>query len=214
LPRRRVRFFELQRLFPPNDPLANALFRLCVLREDLHLEMRVLCTEGIEALEHHDQYLWRIYFVRRVALSLAEADEILGLRLIDDFLRDPPPTVRRSDIAQAIQQRRQLRRCIKRIRLVRNRLVAHLDERHCAELLRTQRDFSGPIQIGERITDTVFRLPSHALTTALLPGTITAANFVSATLEFITRLHTAHLAAMSAIDHLMFAHIHATGGWS
>jgi len=46
-----VRIVVLRKWFPPDDPLAAKIARLCILREDLLIEMHGVYTESITELD-------------------------------------------------------------------------------------------------------------------------------------------------------------------
>ena len=70
----RTRIVTLSKWFPPNDPLASKIARLCILREDFHLEMTGVYTEGIRELDGLSQEWRRLYFFRNLVRTLREIE--------------------------------------------------------------------------------------------------------------------------------------------
>ena len=63
--------------FPPDDRLATIMAQLCVLREDLYLELEGLKEDVIEPLDHNGaNYRW-IYFFRNSMKTLFEIRSVV-----------------------------------------------------------------------------------------------------------------------------------------
>ena len=76
----RVRIVKIRKWFPPHDPLAAKIARLCILREDLLLEMHGVYTEDIGELDEHSPQFRRMYFLRnliRTQMELSGAVQVL-----------------------------------------------------------------------------------------------------------------------------------------
>jgi hypothetical protein len=75
-----VRIVVLRKWFPPNDPLSAKIARLCILREDLLIEMDGMLAEDIEELDGHSAQFRRMYFHRnllRTQMELSGAIQVL-----------------------------------------------------------------------------------------------------------------------------------------
>ncbi|MBZ5697726.1 MAG: hypothetical protein LAN18_04190 [Acidobacteriia bacterium] len=72
-----VRTVVLRKWFPPHDPLAAKIARLCILREDLLLEMHGLRTEDIEELDGLSPMFRKMYFLRNLARTQMELSSAL-----------------------------------------------------------------------------------------------------------------------------------------
>src|SRR5271169_3423050 len=70
----RTRIVKLTKWFPPNDPLAAKVARLCILREDFLLEMSGVYTEEINQLDGHSQEWRKLYFIRNLVRTLREIE--------------------------------------------------------------------------------------------------------------------------------------------
>lgn len=67
--------------FPANDPIATSMARLCILREDLYLELRGMVREDIPTLDACSGTWREIYFFRnlsRTILEIRSAIEVLS----------------------------------------------------------------------------------------------------------------------------------------
>ena len=67
-----IRPVRLNKWFPPHDPLATIVARLCILREDFALEMRGMMAEHIIPLDEHSAQWRRLYFFRNIVRTLSE----------------------------------------------------------------------------------------------------------------------------------------------
>lgn len=79
----RTRIVKLTKWFPPNDPLAAKVARLCILREDFLLEMNGVFTEGIKELDGLSEEWRRLYFIRNLIRTLREVESGMQ-RLLSD----------------------------------------------------------------------------------------------------------------------------------
>jgi hypothetical protein len=78
------KIIKLRKWFPPDDPLAVPVARLCILREDFLLEMLGTTIEDIPLLDEHSPEWRRMYFLRNIFRTLME---ILGV--IQGLLSQP-----------------------------------------------------------------------------------------------------------------------------
>src|SRR5437867_3698885 len=68
-----VRSIKLRKWFPPDDPIAAAVARLFLLREDFHLECLAMAAEEVKLLDGNGP-LWRhMYFLRQIMKTMMEA---------------------------------------------------------------------------------------------------------------------------------------------
>jgi len=79
----RVSIVKLRKWFPPHDPLAAKIARLCILREDLLTEMQGVYTEDIDELDGHSAQFRRMYFLRSLIRTQAEVSGALQTLLKD-----------------------------------------------------------------------------------------------------------------------------------
>ncbi len=77
MPRIQVRPIRLRTWFPPQDPVATMAAMLCVLREDLLLELYGITNEEIERLDDNHPAYRRTYFWRNSLRTLEEIQKVL-----------------------------------------------------------------------------------------------------------------------------------------
>ena len=70
----RTRMVRLTKWFPAHDSLAAKIARLCVLREDFHLEMNGVFEETVKELDGLSEEWRRLYFVRNLIRTLREIE--------------------------------------------------------------------------------------------------------------------------------------------
>jgi hypothetical protein len=69
-----TRIAKLTKWFPPNDPLAAKIARLCILREDFLLEMKGVFTQRFQELDGTSEEWRRLYFIRNLIRTLREIE--------------------------------------------------------------------------------------------------------------------------------------------
>src|SRR5437016_4202575 len=80
--------FNLRKLFPPDDEFATCIARLCLLREDLWLEIKGIVAGPFDSLDTNT-VVWRHnYFFRNSIRTLQEIVSALHtLRSVPEFKR-------------------------------------------------------------------------------------------------------------------------------
>jgi hypothetical protein len=71
------RHITVSRWFPANDEIAASMARLCVLREDLYLELQGMKYEPIPLLDECSADWREIYFFRNTMRTLAEITRVI-----------------------------------------------------------------------------------------------------------------------------------------
>lgn len=79
----RIKHINLCKWFPSDDPIANAVARLCILKEDLSIEMEGVVADKIENLDKTSINTRKLYFVRNSVRTLHEI-----VKAIDDLQKD------------------------------------------------------------------------------------------------------------------------------
>ena len=84
----RIYQFNLRKIFPPDDEFATCIARLCILREDLSLEIKGIVAGPFDSLDTNT-IAWRHnYFFRNSVRTLQEiASALHGLRSVPEFKR-------------------------------------------------------------------------------------------------------------------------------
>jgi hypothetical protein len=198
----RLRLFKLGRVFPAADSLSNVLFRLAVLRDDLVLEVLGLTQESDTFLDRGDSTCRKLYFLRRICLTLHAMQDVLKSPAINDFCKAPP-----SDLAKGVSQliidaKRGLKKAENDLGLARNKASGHLDEETFQRLLRDESDFDGLIQLGARVRDSFYRLPCLATMGAVVRPVRDRQEFdreMGSLLEMTSRLTNTAIIAVDAL---------------
>src|SRR5258708_38104355 len=96
-----VHQMKLRKWFPPRDRFAACVMRLCILREDLFIEMAGVQATQIKKLEGHS-VVWRgMYFWGKLVNRVSEfRSTIENLRMLPEFSgmveRQPPSWKKRN----------------------------------------------------------------------------------------------------------------------
>jgi hypothetical protein len=96
----RINIVQLRKWFPFDDALAGKIARLCVLREDLMIEMEALRVEEIKALDFTSTNYRKMYFLRnmiRTQVELSGAlERLLNTQEFSEILKRAPRKIRTS----------------------------------------------------------------------------------------------------------------------
>jgi hypothetical protein len=144
-----VRIVVLRKWFPPHDPLAAKIARLCILREDLLIEMQGVLLEDIKAFDESSPQSRRMYFLRnliRTQMELSGAIRtLLGSREFKNLLRKAPRQIKKAfgEATSAITKAHTV------AKEVRNDICGHVLERAVqAALERIAPDSWGFVDFG------------------------------------------------------------------
>ena len=74
---------KLRKWFPPDDEIANSVARLCVLKEDLRIEIEGIRTENISILDGNTSTWRKLYFLRNSVRTLHEI--IIAIKSLRDW---------------------------------------------------------------------------------------------------------------------------------
>lgn len=126
---------NLRKWFPPGDPLAAKVARLCILREDFLLELRGITTEEIRDLDQHSEYWRRLYFLRNLIRTLNEIQSgIQRIRSDIQFkalLDKQPPSIQAEFREHAVA----MAKGVETLKDVRNEICGHVLESAVQETL-------------------------------------------------------------------------------
>lgn len=124
----RVSIVTLRKWFPPHDPLAAKIARLCILREDLLIEMQGVYVEDIKELDESSPQSRRIYFLRNLIRTQMELSGALQTLLISpefkDLLDKAPEEIQRAFCEAAAV----IRKAHPAAKDVRNDICGHVRE--------------------------------------------------------------------------------------
>lgn len=166
-----IHTFELHKWFPPQDPVAASIARLCILREDLFLEMQGILADQISVLDGNSAEWRRMYFFRvsiRTLMEIRSAVETLNKN--SDF---QSLLVRQSQQVQSEcrEQIGKFNSAYDLIKGLRNAIGAHILESSVTEALDKMSDNrKGTIQIGATTGDVHYRFGGELVMAILLAG--------------------------------------------
>jgi hypothetical protein len=150
--------------------MATTVVRLCVLREDLLLELYGIANERIDRLDDNEAFYRRTYFWRNSFRTLEEVRKVLERLNVQgefcDALSKEPESVQKAfhklgeDLKQASRDF---------LKDLRNAVGGHLDENRVQLALDTMDPaHEGFLVIGERLGTTHYRFASDILWSVLL----------------------------------------------
>jgi hypothetical protein len=166
-----VRIVVLRKWFPPDDPLAAKIARVCILREDMLLEMRGFHAEEIRELDESSSRFRRIYFSRRLLLTLRELsgafERLLSDRHFKVLLGRQPSGVRAgfSGAAALIAKAQEV------LKQTRDDVCAHVLESAVQSALeRIDPDAFGLLDLSPQAGSTHFKFTGELVGEILLKG--------------------------------------------
>ncbi|MFO0774077.1 MAG: hypothetical protein U0172_05360 [Nitrospiraceae bacterium] len=203
----RISHLPLARWFPANDSVATSIARLCVLREDLYLELEGIDEDPIATLDACSRAWRTTYFFRNITRTLLEIrSAVERLKMEQSFLldlsRQPRP------LSEALTDlTSSLIRAHGHIKRLRNDLAGHLQ--HSAiegALHQLTPDTKGLFQIGNTWQDMHYKFALEFISAAMLRHV----EFQEAEQEWRKILQAtleAGYSAIPAIDSLFFAYV-------
>src|SRR3972149_7410655 len=201
--------FRLRRWFPPGDPVATAVAMLCVLREDLLLELQGHLAEKLDRLDDNQSAYRRTYFWRNSLQTLEEIRKALNSLNskpeFRDMLAREPTTIRMAFDGL----KRELNKASEAfLRVLRNHVGGHLDAAMVqAGLDSMDHGQEGMIQFADTLGNIRYRFAVDVLWTALLrevPGDNTESR-----LENRLRATASLTPAVKAIDDVVACYLRA-----
>lgn len=199
---------SLSRMFPPDDGRSPWMVRLAIIRQDLRFEIAHL---GVPDEPTLDDYFRTSYFLRRISISLLEAENILGCdvgKLVKERRREFRPF--RPDFVRALKKlRARVTNARPVLEQVRNVIGAHVrlneDLEVARQVLRTHGDRNVTVHIdGNTGQDT--NLHDIAMTSFLFawPTATDDASFTEKHEEYKVALIAAVHGVIQATDVLLF----------
>jgi len=195
--------------FPPDDALSGIMARLCILREDLFLELQGITAETIERLDDNGDGWRDTYFFRNSMRTLFEMRRALHLlKKNKDFLatiaKNPEFAKAFNDLNQRIEESYSI------VETIRHEVAGHLKASAVQEGLqkidpRTKQIF----QAGNSPKNTHYKFVTEIIGATLLRNAGT--NMESKWKEILTVTSEISLQAMHAIDALFWEYIKYKG---
>ena len=174
MPRRikaHIRYIKLRKWFPPDDPLAACVARLCILREDFFLEMMGFEAEEIRQLDANSDKWRRMYFFRNIIRTLIEIrSTIETLQNLQDFKRmmRGQPESKRAEFKNLIREFNSAHKIVKEMR---NAIGGHvLQESVQRALDEMDVERAGIFEVGQKLKDTHYKFAGELIVAILLAG--------------------------------------------
>jgi|SRR6267154_2919001 len=166
-----VRIVRLGKWFPAGDPLAAAIARLSILREDFMLELRGIYAKSITALDTHSEAWRRIYFFRCSVRTLWEIQGALTtIRTNSEFKRILQKRLAREQ-DQLKQISSKLNTAASLTKEIRNAMGGHVLPEAVALALETMpSDTWGVLEVGSVIGATHFKMAGELIREMLIAG--------------------------------------------
>ncbi|MGC1686993.1 MAG: hypothetical protein WA734_15305 [Candidatus Acidiferrales bacterium] len=169
MPTTQVRIVQIKKWFPTHDPLAATIARLCILREDMLLEMEAVFRRGWNEQEDERNMVRRMYFLRNLIRTQAEVSSgIRALMNSKEFravLRKQPAPIRKAFTAGL----RPIDRVHPIAQKVRNSICGHVLQGAVAEALRRiSPDSFGLLEVNAKERLTHFRFAGELVAEMLL----------------------------------------------
>lgn len=163
-----VRPVRIAQWFPSDDPVASVIARLCILREDLLLELHGMAADRIERLDDNTDSYRRLYFWRNHLRTLEETRHALNDLASDHTFRDAlsqEPVL----LAAFDTTKKKLNKASEAyLRKARNMIGGHLDEMMMrAGLNSLDSRLQGYMQTGDIKAKLHYRFAGELLLAAL-----------------------------------------------
>jgi hypothetical protein len=166
-----VHTFELRKWFPPQDPLAVTIARLCILREDLFLEMQGILADQMSVLDGNSAEWRRMYFFRasiRTLMELRSAVESLNRNRDFQNLLARQPKQLQDDFRKQTDKFNSAHELVKGLR---NAIGGHILESSVIEALNRMSDGrKGTLRVGAKTKDVHYTFSGELVIAILLVG--------------------------------------------
>ena len=160
---------KLRKLFPPDDPLAPSIARLCILREDFALELWGLEGDSIEVLDQHSDLWRRIYFYRRSTRTLVEirgAIEYLSPSADFKKLLSKQTNPEQSEFHEL---KKRMNEAHERLKNIGNTIGAHVNRGSIQNALeRMPLDQEGFLEFGRKLKATHYKFATELVVEIML----------------------------------------------
>ena len=168
----RTRIVTLTKWFPPNDPLAAKIARLCILREDFNLEMHGVFAEEIKPLDGLSDEWRRLYFIRRIIGTLDEIEAGIQRLLGDAKFKILLAAQKPEWIQEFENHKKAMVNGVKVLNEIRNDIVGHVREpvveKTLNELAGT--DIIGFLEIGPTLQESYYKFAGELVVQILVRG--------------------------------------------
>jgi hypothetical protein len=121
----KIRLIKLKKWFPEDDEVAICIARLCILREDLHLDFKGEMEKSFTSLDENGPAWRKTYFFRNYVKTLREIIGLLHrLQLNSNFMDEFLSSTKDKD--EFMEQLAQLNAIHAKVKDFRNSVCAHV----------------------------------------------------------------------------------------
>jgi hypothetical protein len=168
------RTVKITNWFPPDDPLAAKIARLCILRNDLLMAYRGIDAANIAELDAHSPQVRRMYFIRALLLAQIETYSAMQTLLPNPNFK----TLLAKQTEQIKAEFKQAASVMGKAQPIlidaRNDIAGHVLERAvqgALQRIRTERpDASGLLEAGPTVMLTQYRFADELTAEILMAG--------------------------------------------
>ena len=164
----RIKPIRIRSWFPPHEPIAGMIAKLCILREDLLLEMQGMAAQHIPKVDDNTEGYRRLYFWRNHLRTLEETARAFNHLASDAAFRDA--LAREPTVYAAFNETRRKFNLISEgyLRRFRNVIGGHVD----TPVLKAGLDLidsrlTGYLQTGDTKNKIHYRFASELILAAL-----------------------------------------------
>jgi hypothetical protein len=166
-----IRIVEIRKWFPPSDPLAASVARLCILREDFAIEMQGVYQDEIAALDSHSVAWRRAYFFRSLVRTLMEFMSTMdSLKMSGDFRallerQSEPVRAKFDELFGAMAEARPI------VKRIRNTICGHVKQSAVQEALGgMSQDRWGFLEVGRVLKNVHYKFAAEIAIEILVSG--------------------------------------------
>ncbi len=182
-----IRAVRLGKWFPPNDALAVQIARLCILREDLMLQLHGLHAERIKALDLHSTAYRRTYFLRSAVRTMWEIQGANTVIRSNPAFKKMLAKCSPGDQRKLKEITRKLNAAAPLVQRLRNALGGHVDTDYVAIALKEMEwERFGFLEVGARIKETHYQFAGELVAEMLVPGVPPSERFAQLEKDMVT----------------------------
>jgi hypothetical protein len=166
-----IRIVKIRKWFPPSDPLAASVARLCILREDFAIEMQGVYQEEIDTLDRHSAAWRRTYFIRNLVRTLMEIMSTMNsLKAAPEFMallerQSEPVRAKFDGLFKAMVGAHPL------VKRIRNTICAHVKHSAVQDALEgMNHDRWGFLEVGRVLKDVHYKFAAEIAIEILVSG--------------------------------------------
>lgn len=171
MPRLHIRPIKLRRWFPPDDPVAVSIARLCILREDFYIEGEGLSAKDMGKLDGNSTRCRRLYFFRNSVRTILEIRATIQTLLKTPEFKKMLAKQDRATRGAVKGYANRLERAHKVLKDYRNAVGGHVSHKRVADAINQLKvDDEALIQIGEILSRSHYKFAVNLLVEMLVVG--------------------------------------------